>query len=60
MKKKILLDFEKFNKDGFIEIHNIVDIKKLNKIKKKFKKIYLDQEYSTGIHPDKVWWRKVS
>ena len=58
MKKKILLNYDKFNKDGFIEINNIIDIKKLNKIKRKFKKIFFNREYSTGIHPDKVWWKK--
>jgi ectoine hydroxylase-related dioxygenase (phytanoyl-CoA dioxygenase family) len=58
VKHKITLDYKKYKKDGFIEIHNVINVKKIEKIKKKFKKIFLNQEYSTGIHPDKVWWRK--
>lgn len=58
MRNKTLLNYKKFEKDGFLEIHNIIDIKKLNKIHKKYKKIFFNREYSTGIHPDKVWWKK--
>ena len=46
-----------FYKNGYIELKNILDLRLLRKIKKKYKKIF-NAEYETGIVPDKIKWVK--
>ena len=40
MKQKITLDYKKYKKDGFIEIHNVVNVKKIEKIEKNLRKYF--------------------
>ena len=49
------VELKKYHNDGFLEIKNFFNLIELNKIVKKFKKIYKG-EYSTNIAPDKRWW----
>ena len=51
------IDIKKFDENGFIEIKKLIDLKDLNKIKKKYKKIF-DGKYSTDVVPDKIKWVK--
>ena len=51
------IDIKKFDENGFIEIKKLIDLKDLNKIKKKYKKIF-DGKYSTEVVPDKIKWVK--
>jgi phytanoyl-CoA hydroxylase len=46
---------KKFNQDGFIEIENFFKKKEIQKLKKKYKKIFFGN-YSTGVVPDKIKW----
>ena len=57
-KKQLNKKVIEFNKNGFVIFPNFLNLKDLNKIKKKYKKIFFDGKYETGIIPDKIKWVK--
>ena len=46
---------EFFNKNGFVVFENVLSKNDLNKVRKKYKKIFKGQ-YETGVVPDKIKW----
>jgi len=46
---------EFFNKNGFVIFENVLNKNELNKVRKKYKKIFKGH-YETGIVPDKIKW----
>ena len=46
---------EFFNKNGFVIFENVLNKNDLNKVRKKYKKIFKGQ-YETGVVPDKIKW----
>ena len=46
---------EFFNKNGFVIFENVLNKNELNKVRKKYKKIFKGH-YETGVVPDKIKW----
>ena len=44
-----------FNKNGFVIFENVLNKNELNKVRKKYKKIFKGH-YETGVVPDKIKW----
>ena len=46
---------EFFHKNGFVVFENVLNKNELNKVRKKYKKIF-QGHYETGVVPDKIKW----
>ena len=50
-------DIERFNTDGFLVVHDIVDDKTVERLRERFERLFRG-DFETGVRPDEVVWQE--